>query len=187
MTFCWWGADRPYDINSPCFEWPRSNSWMEQLQRLMYKVCMNLIGFTPLRIFDGISYHGWPIISKPVQSILELQAWLMSSAYAVMRLLKHFLCLRIREATEKDIVIWATVECLYYRIIVETEGPSSNRCCFLRVVRQYIMQSIVNEEKSPISWFKICWGNMDLLGFQHMFRTNKVSSSHYKMIHCVNR
>ena len=58
--------------------------------------------------------------------------------------------------------------------LVEMERPSSDRSCFFRVIRQYIMQSIVNKGKSPISWFKPCRGDMDLFGFQHMFRTNKV-------------
>jgi len=187
MTFCWQGADRSYDIDSPCFERPRSNSQMEQLWRLMYKVCVNLTGFTPLHIFDGIDYHGWPIIPKPVQSFLKFRTWLMSSTYTVVHLFKHFLCFQIREATEQDAIIWATVECLYYQIIVETERPSSNRSRLFRVVRQYFMQSIVNKGKSPISRFEIRWSYMDLLSFQHMFRTNKVSSRHYKMIHCADR
>jgi len=112
----------------------------------MYKICMDLAGFTPLCIFDGIGYHGWPIVTKSVQSILEFRTWLISSAYTIMRLFKYFLCFWIREAMEQDIVIWTMIEYFYYRVIVETERPSSNRSYFFRVIRQYIMQSIVNEE-----------------------------------------
>ena len=70
--------------------------------------------------------------------------------------------------------------------IVETERPSSNRSRFFKVVRQYVMQSIVNKGKSPISRFKIRRDDMDLFDFQHIFRTNKVSSSHCKVIRCVD-
>ena len=155
---------------------------MEQLWRLMYEVCMDLACFTPSYILDDIGYHGWPIISKPVQSIFEFWAWLMSSAYAVVRFFKHFLRLWIRKATEEDTVIWAMVECLYYWIIVKTESPSSDRCHFFRVIWQYIMQNIINEGKSPISRFEIRRDIIDLSGSQHMFRADKVSSCHRKVI-----
>ena len=69
---------------------------------------------------------------------------------------------------------------------VKMERPSADRCHFFRVIRQYIMQSIVNEGKSPVSRFKICRDAMDFLSFQHMFGTNKVSSSHCKVIRCVD-
>ena len=104
---------------------------------------------------------GWHRLSWSANNILAcvISPWVFDLADELRichrALLKHFLCLRIRKATEEDTIIWATVEHLYYWIIVETERPSSNRSCFFRVVRQYVMQSIVNERKSPISRFKI--------------------------------
>jgi len=62
------------------------------------------------------------------------------------------------------------------------ERPSSDRCRFFRVIRQQIMQNIIDEGKSPISRFKICRDVIDLFGSQHMFRANKVSSRHCKVI-----
>ena len=68
----------------------------------------------------------------------------------------------------------------------KAERPSLDRCCFFRVIRQYIMQSIVDEGESQISRFKIRRDVIDLFGSQHMFRTNQVSSSHCKVILGVN-
>ena len=59
----------------------------------MYEVRIDLAGFTPSDVLDGVGYHGQPIISKPVQSVLEFWTWLMSSAYAVVHFFKYFLCL----------------------------------------------------------------------------------------------
>jgi len=44
--------------------------------RLVYKISMYLIGFTPFCVFDCVSDHSQPIITKSVRSILELQNWI---------------------------------------------------------------------------------------------------------------
>ena len=67
-------------------------------------------------------------------------------------------------------------------IIVKAERPSPDRCRFFRVVWQQTMQSIVDEGKSPIFRFKICRDIIDFFGSQHMFRADKVSSRHCKVI-----
>ena len=78
------------------------------------------------------------------------------------------------------------VKCLQSWIIVKAERPSPDRCRFFRFIRQQTIQRIVDEGKSPISRFKICRDFIDLFGSQHMFRTNKVSSCHCKVILGVN-
>ena len=95
VSFCRRGADWPYDIDSPCFKWPWSNGWMKQLWRLMYEIRMDLACFTPSCILDGIGYHGWPIVPKPVQSVLEFR-----TGWWTLHIPSCASCLRIREATE---------------------------------------------------------------------------------------
>ena len=58
-------------------------------------------------------------------------------------------------------------------IIVKTERHSSDRCRFFGVVRQQTMQSVVDEGKSPISWFKFRRDVIDLFGSQHMFKQTR--------------
>jgi len=90
-----------------------------------------------------------PIISQSSESILKLQTRLMSSTHAIMRFFKYFLCLLLRQTAEEDPIMRSAIQCSRDRIIVEFRGIPSNGSRLFWILRQDVIQCIVDVWESP--------------------------------------
>ena len=135
MTASRWRTDRSYDIDSPSFKWPWSNCGVEQLRGLVYEIRINLTSLTPSCILHCVSNHCQPIVTKSVQSVLELWNRLMGTVYAIMSFFDYFSCFHVRQIMEKYAIVWMAMEYLYHWNIVKVSRSSPNRSCLLGIIR----------------------------------------------------
>jgi len=119
----------------------------------MNEITMDLEGMASFGISDGIRDHLRPIISQSSESISKLRTRLMSSAHASMCFFKYFLCLLLRQTAEEDPVMRSAIQCSRDRIIVEFGGFPSNGSCFFGIIRQDVVQGIVDVRESSILEF----------------------------------
>ena len=110
----------------------------------MNEITMDLTGVTLFSVSDGVRDHLKPIISQSSESIFKLRTRLMSSVHTSMHFFEYFLCLLLRQTAEEDPVMRSVIQCSRDRIIVEFGGFPFNGSRLFGILRQDVIQYIVN-------------------------------------------
>ena len=147
MSFEWWWADRADHVHPPHLKWPGRGCRAEISWCSMNEITMDVASFG---ISDGIWDHLRPIISQSSESISKLRTRLMSYIQAIMHFFEYFLCLFLRQTAEEDPIMRSVIQCSRDRIIVEFGGFPSNSSRFFGIIRQDVIQGIVDVRESPI-------------------------------------
>ena len=133
------------------FALPFLHKWRAKMSRcLMNEVTMDLTSVASLSISDGVRNHLWPIISKSSESISRFWTRLVSPTHTIMSLFEYFLCLFVWQAAEEDSIMRSVIHCSCDRIVVEFRSFPSNGSRLFKVIRQNVVQCVVDVRESPI-------------------------------------